>query len=283
MTRMIKRVLLVAFIAMPVLAYAQVKPRDISTRSEDRDVKQLSFDVDKAVDEIYFRVRRRVDSLVNNYVHTRIIEVDSIFHTDAYPTGQGAAAVLVIGVGDHLDLKSYRETGIDIPAEIRMYEDIDNGNNFWGLKAPDALAVDILYQFPNSDGTSGYVLVAPGGTSGELTWEPNYNWSKIGDTLMQHVFDTIIANNSTTFTLPVSYTSSSSYRVSCTATDNTSPNINWAASNGGLQNVWSMVRIRQTSGTAFNVTLLGYTDDAANQWTPQAGDSLTCNCVASGR
>lgn len=219
----------------------------------------------------------------NTTIDTDVLLADSVMSPGSHPAS-GASSVLLLGAGDHVSIKSYREVaGIDVPGEIRLYEDTSRGDHSFGIKAPDDLSASILYQLPNSAGAVGQVLVAPGGATGELTWADNYNWAKTGDTLFQNVYDTVISSTATTFTLPISYTSATSYRVSCTATDNTSPNINYSASNGGQANVWGMIRIRQTSGSTFNVSLIGYTDQSANQWNPGAGDSLTCNCVASGR
>lgn len=53
-------------------------------------------------------------------------------------------------------------------ANLKLYEDTDNGTNFVALKAPDTLAADVTFTLPNADGTNGQVLQTNG--SGVLSW-----------------------------------------------------------------------------------------------------------------
>lgn len=53
-------------------------------------------------------------------------------------------------------------------ANLKLYEDTDNGTNFVALKAPDTLAGDVTFTLPNADGTNGQVLETNG--SGVLSW-----------------------------------------------------------------------------------------------------------------
>ena len=52
--------------------------------------------------------------------------------------------------------------------ESRFLELVSNGVNYTGFKSPDALAANILYTLPSSDGTSGQLLSTSG--AGALSW-----------------------------------------------------------------------------------------------------------------
>jgi hypothetical protein len=53
-------------------------------------------------------------------------------------------------------------------ANIKLYEDTDNGTNYISLKAPNTIASDVTWTLPNADGTNGQVLQTNG--SGTLSW-----------------------------------------------------------------------------------------------------------------
>lgn len=53
-------------------------------------------------------------------------------------------------------------------ADIKLYEDTDNGTNYVGLKAPAAITADTTWTLPNADGTNGQALVTNG--TGTLSW-----------------------------------------------------------------------------------------------------------------
>jgi hypothetical protein len=53
-------------------------------------------------------------------------------------------------------------------AEIRLYEDTDNGTNYAAIKTPAALAASYSLTLPVDDGTSGQYLQTDG--SGVLSW-----------------------------------------------------------------------------------------------------------------
>lgn len=53
-------------------------------------------------------------------------------------------------------------------ADLKLYEDTDNGTNYTGFKAPAALAADIQWVLPTADGTANQVLKTDG--SGNLGW-----------------------------------------------------------------------------------------------------------------
>ncbi len=52
--------------------------------------------------------------------------------------------------------------------QLKFSEDMANGANFVGFQAPTALAADVVWQLPGTDGTSGQVLQTNG--SGNLSW-----------------------------------------------------------------------------------------------------------------
>jgi hypothetical protein len=53
-------------------------------------------------------------------------------------------------------------------ANIKLYEDTDNGTNYVSFKAPDTIAANVTWQLPGADGTLGQSLVTNG--SGTLSW-----------------------------------------------------------------------------------------------------------------
>ena len=52
--------------------------------------------------------------------------------------------------------------------EIRFYEITSNGTNYVGVKAPDAIAGNVIWVLPAADGSTGQVLSTNG--SGTLNW-----------------------------------------------------------------------------------------------------------------
>lgn len=59
----------------------------------------------------------------------------------------------------------------DTAAEIRLYEDTDNGTNYVGLKAPASVASSVAWTLPSADGTAGYGLSTNG--SAVTSWTSN--------------------------------------------------------------------------------------------------------------
>ena len=53
-------------------------------------------------------------------------------------------------------------------AEVRLFEDTDNGTNYVGLKAPASLAASVTYTLPTADGSNTQKLTTNG--SGTLSW-----------------------------------------------------------------------------------------------------------------
>lgn len=53
-------------------------------------------------------------------------------------------------------------------ADIKLYEDTDNGTNYVGIKAPASIASDVTWTLPSTDGTNGQALVTNG--TGTLSW-----------------------------------------------------------------------------------------------------------------
>ena len=47
-------------------------------------------------------------------------------------------------------------------ADIKLYEDTDNGTNYVSLKAPDTIAANVTWQLPGADGTTGQFLATNG-------------------------------------------------------------------------------------------------------------------------
>lgn len=53
-------------------------------------------------------------------------------------------------------------------AELRLFEDTDNGTNYTGFKAAASQAASVTYTLPSADGTNTYVLSTDG--AGTLSW-----------------------------------------------------------------------------------------------------------------
>ena len=53
-------------------------------------------------------------------------------------------------------------------AEIRLYEDTDNGTNYVGLKAPTSITSSVTWTLPSADGSNGHKIVTNG--SGTLSF-----------------------------------------------------------------------------------------------------------------
>ena len=53
-------------------------------------------------------------------------------------------------------------------ADLKLYEDTDNGTNYVGIKAPASVAANTTWILPNADGTNGQALVTNG--TGDLSW-----------------------------------------------------------------------------------------------------------------
>lgn len=53
-------------------------------------------------------------------------------------------------------------------ADLKLYEDTDNGTNYVGFAAPASITANIQWTLPNADGTANQVLQTNG--SGTLSW-----------------------------------------------------------------------------------------------------------------
>lgn len=55
-------------------------------------------------------------------------------------------------------------------AEVRLFEDTDNGTNYIGLKAPASIVTSITYVLPSVNGTAAQKLTTDGNSPATLTW-----------------------------------------------------------------------------------------------------------------
>lgn len=94
-----------------------------------------------------------VDSLSSEVVH----EVGGKFFTDIINGATVTPANFKVG------------NGATSGAQIELYEDSDNGTNYTGFKSPDALAGDVIYTLPLTDGNDGQQLQTNG--TGTLSWQ----------------------------------------------------------------------------------------------------------------
>jgi hypothetical protein len=64
---------------------------------------------------------------------------------------------------------AYNFTGTtDTAAEVRLFEDADNGSNYVSFKAPATIASNVAWTLPSADGTNGQFLSTNG--TGTLSW-----------------------------------------------------------------------------------------------------------------
>lgn len=83
--------------------------------------------------------------------------------------------------------------------EARFLELAAGGVNYTGLKAPDALAADVVYTLPIADGTAGYGLTTNG--SKVLAWSSFPTWVKITKTYTD-LSAAALTNNIEVYSLP---------------------------------------------------------------------------------
>lgn len=78
-----------------------------------------------------------------------------------FQSGDAGDPITVVGT---LAAKGTSSSG----ADLKLYEDTDNGTNYTGFKAPASLAADIQWTLPSADGTNGQALITNG--SGTLSF-----------------------------------------------------------------------------------------------------------------
>lgn len=80
-------------------------------------------------------------------------------------------------------------------AELRLFEDTDNGTNYVGIKCPASVSSSTTYTLPAADGSSGNVLATD--SSGTLSWVSNST-----DKVMQVVYGSTTTYTSSAATIP---------------------------------------------------------------------------------
>ena len=112
-------------------------------------------------------------------------------------------------------------------ADLKLYEDTDNGTNYTGFKAPASLAADIQWTLPTADGTANQVLKTDG--SGILSWATQGEVAYGGTGQSSYTNGQLLIGNSTGNTLTKATLTAGS-GISIT---NGSSSITIAASGGG--------------------------------------------------
>ena len=69
------------------------------------------------------------------------------------------------------DINATSSIDLDNQADLRFYEATANGSNYVGFQAPAAIATDVLWTLPATDGSAGQVLSTDG--AGILSWGSN--------------------------------------------------------------------------------------------------------------
>ena len=93
---------------------------------------------------------------VNNDNSVAVHAVGGKFYTDVVDGSTPTPSNFIVG------------NGATAGATLQLREDTDNGSNYVGFKAPDAVTASIAWVLPDGDGTSGQVLSTDG--SGNLSF-----------------------------------------------------------------------------------------------------------------
>jgi len=90
--------------------------------------------------------------------------VDAISYVTALATATATITGGTIAGITQLDVAGTSAAG----ANLKLYEDTDNGTNYVSLKAADTIASNVTFTLPAADGTSGQAIVTDG--SGTLSF-----------------------------------------------------------------------------------------------------------------
>ena len=90
--------------------------------------------------------------------------VDAISYVTALATATATITGGTISGITQLDVAGTSAAG----ANLKLYEDTDNGTNFVSLKAADTIASNVTFTLPAADGTNGQALITNG--SGTLSF-----------------------------------------------------------------------------------------------------------------
>jgi len=90
--------------------------------------------------------------------------VDAISYVTALATATATITGGTISGITQLDVAGTSAAG----ANIKLYEDTDNGTNYVSLKAADTIASNVTFTLPAADGSSGQAIVTDG--SGTLSF-----------------------------------------------------------------------------------------------------------------
>jgi hypothetical protein len=166
-------------------------------------------------------------------------------------------------------------------ADVKLYEDTDNGSNYVALMAPASIASNVSWTLPSTDGTNGQALVTNG--SGTLSWTtPGGSVSITNDTsTATDVYPAFL--NATTGTASTIYTGNAKllYKPSTGELKSEVP----VAQNGIFVNAQT-IDTNYTIGTGFNgmssgpVTIASgvtVTVDSGSNWavSPPGGGGVT--------
>jgi len=114
-------------------------------------------------------------------------------------------------------------------AELRLYEDTDNGTNYIGIKSPTSVSSSVTFTLPSADGTSGQVLQT--NASGTLSFADN-----IAPGMVWISTTSASASATIDIDLPTGYTFYALRAVSVIpATDNTDVYIRFRTTGGAIR------------------------------------------------
>ena len=109
---------------------------------------------------------------------TSVASAVNFIDIDNGATGEGCTVTCSGGDSNVSFFVQPKGTGVvgilgtaDSAAELRLYEDTDNGTNYLGFKAPSAITTSVTFTLPDGDGSTDQVIKTDG--SGTLSWAAN--------------------------------------------------------------------------------------------------------------
>ncbi len=105
-----------------------------------------------------------IRKLISLCVNTGSNVVDAVTYLTSLATPSATITGGTIAGITQLDVAGTSAAG----ANLKLYEDTDNGTNYVSLKAADTIASNVTFTLPAADGTSGQVLQTNG--SGTLSF-----------------------------------------------------------------------------------------------------------------
>lgn len=178
----------VVFLCVGCAIFAQEKPRPVTQSDPSGYVK--ASDLDQYVNEIYDRVRQRMDVVIDSLVGRDTLyggddcaDCAQFLRSDVYDTAtaglviKGTKALVVDtirGIQSGSAFMIYGTPSIKtltttVAGNVILYEGTANGINYIVVSAPNNMTTTYVFTLPDGDGNAGDVLKTDG--SGNTYWE----------------------------------------------------------------------------------------------------------------